>query len=156
MMIEMKAVYYLLLCIAILIFMICIFKRESLEPVFAPDTSIEYIANDSVNYIVTESLKKEYLDDIRDTINDCNMVNSYNKEITPPQMAYNRALEVLLTIYTEEESSLCKPYLINFLDGVWIVRSSTIISNRGLVFGGTFYMEIRKKDGHILLLIIEE
>lgn len=61
--------------------------------------------------------------------------------------------------YWVEKQEICSQFTIHVNlvnDSVWIARGTFTPEKNEVIFGGVVYIEIRKKDGHILKRVIEE
>lgn len=106
---------------------------------------------EGVDFIIDTTLQMEYAD------TPYELSNCINKPVNSASDAFIVARSAINEL-KDEGIELCLPLRIHLVyDSIWIVRNEPNAFDKNMIlFGGSTYMEIRKKDGCFLKSIIEE
>lgn len=115
----------------------CIGKDRK-EDIISKENEIQYVINDSLD---------------RDFYKRFDGYVPIDGLVPNADVAVKIAECVLIPIYGEKCIKEQAPYSVNLSDEVWAIEGTLNSNNHEIILGGTFYIEISKKNGGIIKLL---
>lgn len=137
----------------------CSPKRTNIDGVAFIDgilidtTAIEWIKDTTgLDYILDTTLKREYLDELKDSF----PLSLNCKSVPSAEAAFKIAEPLLNDAFGKDNIAFQKPFRIKLINDIWVIYGTLPKAKGGRVLGGTAYIEIRRSDGQVLKVIHSE